>query len=53
MSSVGIKGYAYCLNHTPELGLHYGNTPFVEHETKGESEFLAKLPEHLQTYEEA
>ena len=53
MSSVGIKGYAYCLNHAPELGLHYGNTPFVEHETKGESEFLAKLPEHLQTYEEA
>lgn len=53
MSSVGIKGYAYCLNHAPELGLHYGNTPFVEHETKGASEFLAKLPEHVQTYEEA
>lgn len=53
MSSVGIKSYAYCLNHTPELGLHYGNTPFVERMTKGETEFLTELPKHLQAFEEA
>lgn len=53
MSSVGIKGYAYCLNHTPELGLYYGNTPYVERISKGETAFLAGLPNHLQTYDEA
>ena len=53
MSSVGIKGYSYCLNHTPELGLHYGSTPFVERETKGESDFLKNLPRYVQTYEKA
>ena len=53
MSSVGVKGYSYCLNHTPELGQRYGSTPFVEHETKGESEFLQKLPLHVQTYDKA
>ncbi len=53
MSRVAIKGYAYCLQHTPELGLHYGNTPHVEHVTLGETEFLKKLPQHMQTFEEA
>lgn len=53
MSSVGIKGYAYSLNHVPELGLHYGNTPYVERLTKGETEFLSKLPDWLQSYDEA
>ncbi len=53
MSSVGIKGYAYCLNHTPELGLHYGSTPFTEHEAKGESDFLKALPKYIQSYEKA
>jgi hypothetical protein len=54
MSSVGIKGYAYCLNHVPELGLHYGNTPYVErHHHKGESEYLKNLPEHMQSFEDA
>ncbi|WP_286952661.1 MULTISPECIES: glycine/sarcosine/betaine reductase complex component C subunit beta [Aminobacterium] len=54
MSSVGIKGYAYCLNHAPELGLHYGNTPYVErHHHKGESEFLKALPNHMQSFEDA
>jgi betaine reductase len=51
MSSVGIKGYAYCLNHAPELGLHYGSTPFVERETRGESDFLKNLPKYIQSYE--
>jgi betaine reductase len=53
MSSVGIKGYSYCLNHTPELGLRYGSTPFTEHEAKGESDFLKALPQYIQTYEKA
>ena len=53
MSSVGIKGYSYCLNHMPELGLRYGSTPHVEHETKGETDFLKALPNHVQTYDKA
>ena len=53
MSSVGIKGCSYCLNHAPELGQRYGSTPFVEHETKGESDFLKNLPKYVQTYDKA
>ena len=53
MATVGIKGYAYCLNHAPETGLRYGNTPHVERETKGETEFLKELPKFMQSYEEA
>ena len=54
MSSVGIKGYAYCLNHAPELCHHYRNTPYVErHHHKGESEFLKALPNHMQSFEDA
>jgi betaine reductase len=53
MATVGIKGYAYCLNHAPETGCRYGNTPHVERETKGETEFIKELPSFLQTYEDA
>ena len=53
MSSVGIKGYSYCLNHTPEMGRRYGSTTFVEHETRGESDFLQNLPKYAQTYDKA
>jgi len=53
MATAGIKGYAYCLNHAPETGFHYGNTPFIERETKGETEFLRELPSCMQKYEEA
>ena len=53
MATAGIKGYAYCLNHAPETGFHYGNTPFIERETKGEAEFLRDLPSFMQKYEEA
>ncbi len=52
-ATVGIQGYSYCLNYAPELGYHYGNTPFVEHEAKGETEFIKSLPSHMQSYEEA
>ncbi len=50
---VAVKGYAYCLNHTPELGFHYGNTPYVERKTRGSSDFLEALPGHIQGYEKA
>ncbi len=50
MSSVGIKGYAYCLNHMPETGMRYGTTPYHD---KKDSEFLKNLPKFMQTYEQA
>jgi betaine reductase len=53
MSTVGVKGYAYCLNHAPEMGLRYGTTPHMEHKTRGNTEFLQQLPNHLQTFEQA
>ena len=30
MPNAAFKAAAYSLNHTPELALWYGNTPFVE-----------------------
>ena len=45
MSRVAIKGSAYCLEHVPQLGLHYGNTPYTAGE--GEKEYLQALPKHL------
>lgn len=53
MATVGIKGYTYCLNHAPETGYHYGNTPHIERETKGETEFLKELPSFLQSFDDA
>jgi betaine reductase len=53
MRKVAIKEYAYCLNHTPELAYHYGNTPFWERKIKGESEFLLSLSKSIRTYDEA
>ncbi len=51
MSKVAIKASAYCLAHTPELGLHYGSTPYNAGE--GEKEFIEALPAHQQTYDQA
>ncbi|SDX63291.1 betaine reductase [Acetomicrobium thermoterrenum DSM 13490] len=53
MRKVAIKEYAYCLNHTPELAYHYGNTPFWERKAKGESEFLLSLSKSMRPFEEA
>ena len=53
MPNAAIKAAAYSLNHTPELGLWYGNTPFVERETHPDSEFLKELPKFQQNYHEA
>lgn len=52
-TTVGIKGTAYCLDFAPELGTHYGGTPWQEKHSKPDSEFLKALPDHMQTYEEA
>ncbi|MEG1642166.1 MAG: glycine/sarcosine/betaine reductase complex component C subunit beta [Synergistaceae bacterium] len=53
MPNAAVKAAAYSLNHTPELALHYGNTPFVERMTKPDSEFLKELPNYVQDYESA
>ncbi|HNT43579.1 MAG TPA: hypothetical protein PKN85_03905, partial [Syntrophorhabdaceae bacterium] len=53
MARVAIRGYSYCLNHTPELGLHYGVTPYIERITHGETEYIKKLCKSMQSYEEA
>lgn len=53
MRKVAIKEYAYCLNHTPELAYHYGNTPFWERKAKGESEFLLSLSKSMRPFEGA
>lgn len=52
MPNAAVKGTSYSLNHTPELALYYGNTPFVEREAHPDSEFLATLPKYVQGYEE-
>ena len=53
MSTVGIKSYAYCLNHAPETGSFYGGTPHEARHSGKEKEYVDALPKHLQTYEEA
>ncbi len=53
MPNAAIKASAYSLNHTPELGLWYGNTPYEERAAHPDSEFLKNLPAHLQKYDMA
>jgi len=53
MAHVAIRGYSYCLNHTPEIGLYYGNTPYMEKVSHGETEFIKKLAGSIQSFEEA
>lgn len=50
MSKAAVKAAAYSLNHTPELALHYGNTPFVERGEHPDSDFLKALPGFTQGY---
>lgn len=52
MAKAAIKATAYCLNFTPELGLHYGTTTMSEHEANPSSPFLAELAQSMQSYEE-
>ena len=53
MPNAAVKSTAYCLNHTPELGSHYGTTPYLERHDKPDSPFLDELPKCAQAYEEA
>ncbi|KEJ91790.1 glycine/sarcosine/betaine reductase complex component C subunit beta [Synergistes jonesii] len=53
MPNAAVKAAAYSLNHTPELALWYGNTPYVERLTHPDSEFLRDLPKFQQNYHEA
>ena len=53
MSKVGIKSYAYCLNHAPETGSHYGGTPYEAFHSGKEQEYLDALPNFLQSYDHA
>jgi betaine reductase len=53
MPNAAIKSTVYCLNHTPELGLHYGTTPYLERNDKPDSPFLVNLPKFIQPYEDA
>ncbi len=51
MATVAVKATAYCLNHAPELGLHYGTTPYQEHHVNPDSAFLADLGKATVPYE--
>ena len=53
MSRAAVKGTAYCLNYATELGIWYGNTPYVERMEHGASDFLKALPEAAQKYDAA
>ncbi len=53
MPNAAIKSTVYCLNHTPELGLHYGTTPCLERRDKPDSPFLANLAGLIQPYGDA
>ena len=53
MPNAAIKGTAYCLNYTPELGLCYGTTPHLERKEHPESPFLSTLAAQPQSYSEA
>ncbi len=53
MAKVAVKASAYCLNYAPELGLHYGSTPHMEHVAHPDSEFLKGLAASVQTYDQA
>ncbi|MCE5202260.1 MAG: DUF5940 domain-containing protein [Synergistaceae bacterium] len=53
MPNAAIKATAYSLNHTTELALRYGNTPFIERETHPDSDYLAELPKYVQDYDSA
>ena len=43
MATVAVKATAYCLNHTPEIGLRYGTTPYQERHANPDSQFLKDL----------
>jgi hypothetical protein len=53
MSNATVKSTVYCLNYTPELGMQYGTTPYLERHGQLDSSFINDLPGFVQTYDEA
>lgn len=51
MATVAVKATAYCLNHTPELGFHYGTTPYQERHAQPDSAFLSGLEKAAVPYD--
>jgi glycine/sarcosine/betaine reductase complex component C subunit beta len=47
-----IKGVGYSLIHSPDILIHNGSTQTTEQAKNPQSEYLAKLPGHLRSYEE-
>lgn len=43
MANIAIKATSYCLNFAPEIGFHYGNTPYTERHANPNSPFLQSL----------
>lgn len=48
-----IKGTSYILVHTPEFVIHNGTTQTTERLVNPESSYLAALPGHIRSYEDA
>lgn len=48
-----IRGAAYALIHAPNLLLAQGSTQTLERAKHPDSEYLAKLPQHLRSFEDA
>ncbi|BCV23810.1 glycine/sarcosine/betaine reductase complex component C subunit beta [Gelria sp. Kuro-4] len=53
MDDAVIKGAGYILAHVPNLTYEFGTTQVLERLKDPESPYLAKLKEHLRTYEQA
>ena len=51
MATVAVKATSYCLNFAPELGVHYGGTPYMERHANPESPFLSGLVSAVPTYD--
>ena len=52
MNSV-IKGTGYILAHVPDMVIHNGTTQTTERIVNPDSEYLAKLPQYIRSYEDA
>lgn len=48
-----IKGTSYVLVHTPEFVIHNGTTQTTERLVNPDSTYLAALPNHIRSYEDA
>ncbi|MDK2856153.1 MAG: hypothetical protein PWQ86_1366 [Bacillota bacterium] len=53
MDDAVIKGAGYILAHVPNLTYEFGTTQVLERLKSPESPYLAKMKEHLRTYEQA